>query len=130
MQGFSAQQPEHDPLNVHDHTLVPTGRLDTRHDLTSTVTGVTHRDVAPDEFPNRGRVGTLPLPWPAMGEPIRLAGHIIKDLCEAQAFEPRRGPGAEVSLRVIAVDNDRLVLLEWCGCLAIELLQRDIDRPG
>jgi hypothetical protein len=32
--------------------------------------------------------------------------------------------------RVIAVDNDRLVLLERYGGLAIELWQRDIQRPG
>src|SRR5262249_18546960 len=92
--------------------------------------------------PNVGRAGTLPLaplrgrrpfrafPWQAVGQPIHLPGNVIKDLREAQAFEPRRGPVTEVSLRVMAVDNDGLVLLERCACLAIELLQRDIDRPG
>ena len=31
--------------------------------------------------------------------------------------------------RVVAIDNDRLVLLERCGSLAIELWQRDMYRP-
>jgi hypothetical protein len=34
------------------------------------------------------------LPWLAVGEPIQLAGNVSKDLCEAQAFEARRGPEA------------------------------------
>jgi hypothetical protein len=130
VQGFSAQQPEHNTRAVHDHTPVPTGCPDTWCDLTTTVIGLTHGDVAPDEFPNVRRVGSLPLPWQTVAEPIQLASNIIKDLREAQAFEPRRGPGAEVSLQVITVDKDGLVLLERCSCLAIELMQGDIDCPG
>jgi hypothetical protein len=33
-----------------------------------------------------------------MGQPIRFTGNVLKDLCEAQAFEPRRGPWAKISL--------------------------------
>jgi hypothetical protein len=83
---------------------------------------VTDGNITSDQIPNLGRVGALPLPRQAVGEPIRLAGNVIKDLRESQAFEPSRSPWAEVSLRVIAVDNDWLVLLERCRGLAIELL--------
>jgi hypothetical protein len=98
VQGFSAQQPEHNAIAVHNHTPVPTGRLDTLHNLTSTIIRVTHGDVAPDDLSHGGRTGTLPLAWQAMSQPIRLASNVIKDLGEAQAFEPPRGPGTEVSL--------------------------------
>jgi len=130
MQGFAAQQPEHDTRAVDDHTLVPAGRLHTLQDLTNTVIKVTDGNIAPDEIANLGRVGALSLSRQAVGEPICLTGNVIKDPRESQAFEPSRSPWAEISLRVIAVDNDRLVLLERCGGLAIELWQRDIQRPG
>jgi len=130
MQGFAAQQPEHNTRAVDDYTLVPAGRLHTLQDLANAVIEVTDGNITPDKIPNLGRVGALPLPRQAVGEPICLAGNVIKDLRESQAFEPSRSPWAEISLRVIAIDNDRLVLLERCGGLAIELLQRDIQRPG
>jgi hypothetical protein len=130
MQGFAAQQPEHDPSTVDDHISVPAGRLHTLQDLANAVIEVTDRNITPDKIPNLGRVGALPFPRQAVGEPICLASNVIKDLGKSQTFEPSRSSWAEVSLRVIAVDNDRLVLLEHCGGLAIELLQRDIQRPG
>jgi hypothetical protein len=110
--------------------LVPAGRLHTLQDLANAVIEMTDGNIAPDEVPNLGRVGALPLPRQTMGEPIRLAGNVIKDLGEAQTFEPSRSSGAEVSLQVVAVDNHRLVLPKGCRSLAIELLQRDIYRPG
>ena len=83
MQGFAAQQPEHNPGAVDDHTLVPAGRLHTLQDLTHVVVEVTDGNIPPDEIPNLGRVGVLPLPRQAVGEPIRLTGNVIKDLCES-----------------------------------------------
>jgi hypothetical protein len=96
--GVSAQQPKDDALAVHDHTLVPTDSLYARHDLRKAVIGMTYRDIAPDKLTNGGGAGTRSLPGQAIGKPIRLTGDIIKDLCEAQAFEPSRGPGAGISL--------------------------------
>ena len=104
--------------------------MHTPQDLTQAIAKVTDGDIPPDEIPNLRRVGALPLPWQAVCEPIGLAGNIIKDLGKSETFEPSRSPGAEVSLRVIAVDNDWLVRLERSSGLAIELLQRDIYRPG
>jgi len=54
VQGCTVQQPEDDPLAIHDHTLVPTSCLDTLDDLTQTVVKATHRDIAPNDLPNRG----------------------------------------------------------------------------
>ena len=83
MQGFAAQQPEHDPRAVDDHTLVPAGHPHTPRNLANPVTEVTDRNFAPDEIPSLGRVSAFPLPRQAVGEPIRLAGNVIKDLREA-----------------------------------------------
>ena len=83
MQGFAAQQPEHDTRAVDDHTLSPASLLHTLQDLANTVTEVTDGNIAPDEIPHLGRVSALPLPRQAVGEPIRLAGNVIKDLCES-----------------------------------------------
>jgi hypothetical protein len=44
---------------------------------------VTDRNIAPDKIPDLGRVGALPFPRQTVGEPIRFAGNIIKDLGEA-----------------------------------------------
>ena len=51
------------------------------------------------------RSGTFPLLQQATGKPIRFAGNVIKDLREAQAFEPPHSSRAAVSLRVIAVNH-------------------------
>jgi len=130
MQGFAAQQPEHDTGIVDDHTLVPAGRLHTLQDLAYAVIEVTDRNITPDKIANPERVNALPFPRQAVGEPICFAGNVIKDLGKSQTFEPSRSPGAKVSLRVVAIDDDRPVLLQRCGGLAIELGQRDIHRPG
>jgi hypothetical protein len=129
VQGFPAQQPEHNTCAVHNHTPVPTSRLDARRDLTNMVIDMTHWDIASHDLPNVGRARTVALSRQAIGEPIQLAGNVIKNPCKAQAFKPPRGPRAEVSLQVIAVNNNGLILLERCGCLAIELLQWDINCP-
>ena len=83
MQGFAAQQPEHDTRAVDDHTLVPAGRLHTLQDLANAVVKVTDGDITPDEIADLGRSSTLPRPWQAIGEPIRFAGHVIEDLRES-----------------------------------------------
>jgi hypothetical protein len=63
MQGFAAQQPEHDSRAVDDYTLVPAGHPYTLPNLANAIAEVTDRDIAPDEVPNLGRVSALPLPW-------------------------------------------------------------------
>ena len=62
MQGFAAQQPEHDPCAIDDYTLVPASRLHTLQDLVNAVAQGTDRDIAPDESSDLGRSCTLPLP--------------------------------------------------------------------
>ena len=63
MQGFAAQQPEHDTHAVDDYTLVPASRLHTLQDLVNAVAQVTDGDIAPDEISDLGRSSALPLSW-------------------------------------------------------------------
>jgi hypothetical protein len=129
MPGVSLEQPEHDVLVVHDHTLVPAGCLDTLSDFTDAIAGRTRGNVTSGEIHNVGRACVLALPRQTVGKPIRLAGSVIKNLREAQTFELPRGLRALVSLRVVAVDNHRTISLQLCGCLAVEVLEWDVDRP-
>ena len=63
MQGFAAQQPEHDTRAVDDYTLVPAGRPHTLQDFANAVAQVTDGDIAPDEISDLGRSSALSLPW-------------------------------------------------------------------
>jgi len=62
----------------------------------------------------------------AVGEPVHLSGRIAKDPVESQSMQPRRGPGAQVSLVVITVDDDPVISSESSG-RAVEEAKRDVD---
>lgn len=62
------------------------------------------------------------VPWP-----VSLAADVVTYPLEAERFEPPRGSWAHVLERVVTVDRDRLVLVELCGRLGVELLERDVD---
>ena len=62
MQGFTAQQPEHNTRAVDNHTLIPAGRLHTLQDRANAVAKVTDGDIAPDEISDLGCSSALPLP--------------------------------------------------------------------
>ena len=65
----------------------------------------------------------------ARSKPVELAFHIVIDLVSL-ALEPPRGPRAEVSGRVPAVDDDRLARVELPSRLRLDLPQRQVDRAG
>ncbi len=62
-----------------------------------------------------------------MREPVSLAADVVTYPLEAERFEPPRGSRAHVAERVVAIDRDRPVLVELCGRLGVELLERDVD---
>jgi hypothetical protein len=66
MQGFAAQQPEHDTRAVDDHTLVPAGRLHTLQDLANAVIEVTDGNITPDKIANLGES----VRFPSRGRPL------------------------------------------------------------
>jgi len=61
------------------------------------------------------------------GEPVSLPGLRAKNVREAKANEPRRGPCAHVSLVVVAVGSDWLARIQPVGGAAIQGLERDVE---
>src|SRR5205807_3835391 len=74
----------------------------------------------------RGR----PLDRPAVGQPVGLAGNVVADVLEAQRGEPARGPWAQVSEVVVAVDHNRTETIQYRGGGGVERLERDADPAG
>ncbi len=64
----------------------------------------------------------------AVRTPGLLAGDEVVDLREPHALEPPRGSRAEVSLKVVAVDDHRTPVIELGRGSSIELLEGDVDR--
>src|SRR5205814_5002001 len=61
------------------------------------------------------------------GQPVHLSGRVVVDVVEAELLEPRRGPGAVVSLVVVAVDDDRAVAVQARGRGGGELLEGQVE---
>jgi hypothetical protein len=70
-----------------------------------------------DDLAQLGDPGRLAFPGEAAGEPVRLTGSVVIDLLKTERLEPPRGPGADVSLKIGAVDNHRPVSVETGGAL-------------
>jgi hypothetical protein len=64
------------------------------------------------------------------GAPVGLAGGVVVDTGEADAFEPPRGSWAQVSLVVVAVDDHRRPTVEKRRRVLVERLERDVDSAG
>src|SRR5437773_888823 len=72
----------------------------------------------------------LALGWKPGRHPVELAGVIVKDLCEAEELEPRRGSRRHVSSRIPAVHDHRVLLVEGLNGLPIDLAQGDAQGAG
>jgi hypothetical protein len=75
-------------------------------------------------------IGMLPFAGQSVGKPIRLAGSVAKDLSKTETFEPPRGPRAQVSLVIVAINDHRPVAVERGRRPAVQFFQRDVDRAG
>src|SRR5260370_26634615 len=62
--------------------------------------------------------------------PIGLARRVTEALRKRQTDEPPRGPGAHVSLIVVAINDYRLLSTKLSGTLAIEVFEADVDGSG
>ena len=72
----------------------------------------------------------LPFAGQSVGKPIRLAGGVAKDLSKTETFEPPRGPRAQVSLVIVAINDHRPVAVERGRRPAVQFFQWDVDRAG
>src|SRR6266849_9703809 len=59
--------------------------------------------------------------------PIRFARRVTEDLGKRQTDEPPRGPGAHVSLIVVAIHDYRPLSIKLSGALAVEVFEEDVD---
>jgi hypothetical protein len=82
------------------------------------------------EIGQPGQAGVSALDREAACRPVGLPGDVVVDLGEAELLEPPRGPRAQVSERVVAVDDDRLLRIELSRCPLGEVTQRDVDGTG
>jgi hypothetical protein len=109
VQGPASQQAKHDALLVHHHATVPPRSPGMLGRLTQAVRQVAGGYIASYVLSHAGNRRTFPLRWQAAGQPVYLARHIVIHLSKAEASEPPRGSGAQVSTCVVAVDDDRSV---------------------
>ncbi len=77
--------------------------------MAEALVGATGRHVVGEQRRDKSCIAAI---GQAGGEPISLPRSVIVDLVEAVALEPPRGPGTEVSLVVVTVDDDLAVRCE------------------
>src|SRR5262249_32516865 len=112
-----------------DHaTHVPTRSLDAVIDGADAVIQMAGRRVRPRQIAGVWDAGLLPFAGQAVGEPIRLAGGVTKDLSKPETFEPPPRARAQVALIVVALDDHRLVSGKRSRRPAVQFYQRDADR--
>src|SRR5215510_9101258 len=117
----------HTPAIDHD-THVPTRSLDAVIDGVDAVIQMAGRRVRPRQISGAWDAGLLPFAGQAVGEPIRLAGGVTKDLSKPETFEPPCCARAQVALIIVAIDDHRLVAIKRRGRPAVQVFQRDADR--
>jgi hypothetical protein len=88
-----------------------------------------HVNIALRDICDSWDMGLLPLAGQPGSEPVGLSSLIAIDVVEPEANEPRRGPGAHISLVVVAIRDDRTVRNEPLGSFSIQGLQRNVDGP-
>ena len=115
---------------VHDDAGVPARLADATANFGQVVREETGRDVSPREITSRRLLGEPSLAGQAERAPVALAVRVLVDLLEPHRVEPPRGSWAQVSLIVVAVDDDRPTAVELQSRLAVQLLERDIDSAG
>jgi hypothetical protein len=122
------QQAKDDPLVVHDHARVPSGRPHPLADLADRFVEPTGRHVPAGHITSSWPVGVPALGRQAGGQPVELTGHVVVDLGEPTALERTRGSWAEVSGRVPAVHDDGPAWVERPSGLGLELAEGQVDR--
>jgi hypothetical protein len=115
-----------DTLLIHDDIHLPA----LIEQIAKPVCGPAHGDITPSDIGGAGNACHSSLARQSIGEPVDFSSHIIEYVAETKALKPPRGPRAQVSEIVKAVDDDRLVVLEPSCRLPIQLLEGDTDCPS
>ena len=119
---------EYDALFVDDDARVPVRCGPTRD--ADRVVDAAGGDVGPRDVLEADRARGSAFERQPVRAPVGLPGRVLVDLRESETVEPPRGPWAQVSLKIVAVDDHRTIPAKRGGTLRVELLQRDVDRAG
>jgi hypothetical protein len=112
VQFLCSKQTKNNLALVHDHARVPACLADAVADLPEAFVKVARRYVRSGHVGGAGAAGVSTLGALPRSQPVQLSLRIVIDRREPKSLEPRRGPRAEVSSAVPAVDYDRPVLIE------------------
>jgi hypothetical protein len=96
-------------LAIDHDAHVPTRSSDAVVDIANAVIQVAGRRVRPREIAGMRDAGLLSFTGQSVCEPVRLACGVAKDLSKTETFEPPRGPRAQVSLIIVAIDDNRII---------------------
>src|SRR5262249_45741636 len=129
VQGAPPEQAEYDLVFVGSDANVPPFGEPASHFRNGLVDATCRRLSACDACDARAAV-CLSLERETIGSPVGFAGGVVVDAGEADAFEPPRGSWAHVSLVVVAIDDHRPFAIELARGVAVDRLERDVDRAG
>src|SRR5262249_58619446 len=115
-----------DPLIIDDKAGVSAGRADALADSRQRLVERAGRDVGLQVCADTCAALTSSFEREAEGAPVGLAGDVVVDAGEADAFEPPRGSWAHVSLRVVAVDDHRPFAVGLLRPVAVGALWRGV----
>jgi hypothetical protein len=128
-EGGVVEPAKDDSPGVDDEAGIPAGVADARADFAEPVAKAAERDVGAHTCAHAGSAVTETFDRESERAPVGLAGDIVVDVFETEAFEPRRGSWRQVSLVVVAVDDHRPIARQPAGALGFEALEWDVDRP-
>ena len=122
--------PEDDASFVEDEARVPAATVEELAHVGQAIVEAAGRNVGPDVRCDPSSASLHTLEREPGAAPVGLSGHVVVDLLEPERLEPRRGSWAQVSLRVVAVDDHRAAALETLNALAVELLSGMLIAAG
>ena len=109
---FVSKQTQDDAFFTHRNCHVPSRAHHSLFHATHALIQRARWDISSRQIADPGRVRPLALIGKIIRQPVLFARDVVQDLREPQRFEPARGSWAQVSLVVVAVDDDGGVLLE------------------
>ena len=99
-------------LLVDDHTEPPLGDVAAPFEFVDRGVGRAGGRVGACDVSGPFLVGSFALHGHALRDPVLLSSCVRVDRAEPEGFEPHRGSWAQVSLMVVAVDDDRPACVE------------------
>jgi hypothetical protein len=127
VQQLGCDESQHDAMSIYDDQRLDVTRAETFPHLPHVLLGTRRRNFPRCDIGDSRDTGVFAVARQSSSEPVSFS-RLISVNGEPEAFEPRRGPRAQVSLIVVAVRNDGAARVQPLGGRSIECLERDVDR--